>query len=218
MASARAKRQDAAETVEELLATAERLFAERGVENVALTAIVAEAGQKNRSALHYHFGSRARVLGAVMERRLAVINTRRHALLEALAADAAPADIVRADVAALGLTVLEAPWGADYISILAQVRFHPQLLGEGGPREDTLSGLRLARRLLRAAAPQIPQELLGRRFNWLADAIVFELARWMRDTALAARTRTGMDALIDDLTAFGTAGMLAPPPVKGDRK
>ncbi|MBS0409329.1 MAG: TetR family transcriptional regulator [Proteobacteria bacterium] len=218
MASARAKRQDAAETVEELLATAERLFAERGVENVALTAIVAEAGQKNRSALHYHFGSRAGVLGAVMERRLAVINARRHALLEALGPGADPAEIVRADVAALGLTVLEAPWGADYISILAQVRFHPQLLGEGGPREDTLSGLRLARRLLRAAAPQIPPELLARRFTWLADAIVFELARWMRDTAPAARTRAGMDALIDDLTAFGTAGMLAPPPVKGDRK
>jgi AcrR family transcriptional regulator len=205
-----AARSDAADTVDDLLATAERLFAERGVENVALTQIVALSGQKNRSALHYHFGSRSGVLGAVMDRRLAAINARRLALLEALPADAPPGQVVRAEIAALGLAVVEEPWGPDYISILAQVRFHPGLLGER-VSDAHLSGLRLARQRLRAAAPHLPEALVARRAGWIADAVVFELARWTRDTPLADRTAAAMSTLLDELAAFGTAGLLAPP-------
>ncbi|HLK24317.1 MAG TPA: TetR family transcriptional regulator, partial [Caulobacteraceae bacterium] len=58
-------------TTAELLDLAERMFAEGGVENVALTQIVAASSQRNRSALHYHFGSREGVLSALLDRRLA---------------------------------------------------------------------------------------------------------------------------------------------------
>lgn len=210
-ASAIGARSSAADTIEDLLATAERLFAERGVANVALTQIVAASGQKNRSALHYHFGSRGGVLSAVMDRRLAALNARRHALLGALPANASPRDIVRADISALGLAVLEEPWGPDYISILAQVRFHPSLLGESLVRDENLTALREARRRLRGAVPQIPPALIARRFGWMTDAVVFELARWSRDIAPQHRTRAAMDALIDELAAFGAAGILAAP-------
>jgi AcrR family transcriptional regulator len=211
MTSARAKRADGLETTSELVEIAERMFAERGVENVALTQIVAAAGQKNRSALHYHFGSRGGVLAAVIDRRLAAINARRLALLDALPADASAHDVVRADIAALVLTALEEPWGGDYVSILAQVRFHPQLLGESLVRDEYLSGLRLARQRLRALAPDLPLELLARRLNWLSDSTVFALARWMRDTPRPERTATAAKALTDDLVAYGTAGLLAAP-------
>jgi AcrR family transcriptional regulator len=210
-AVARARREEISETSSELLDAAERLFAEQGVENVALTQIVASTGQRNRSALHYHFGSRGGVLAAVMDRRLAAINARRHALLEALPIDAPAQHIVRADVAALVLIAVEEPWGGDYVSILAQVRFHPQLLGEHVVRDEYLSGLRLARRRLRALAPQIPVTLLARRMNWLSDSAVFALARWMRDRPPSKRSVAAAQALIDDLVAYGTAGLLAAP-------
>jgi AcrR family transcriptional regulator len=197
-------------TVEELLGVAEQLFAEQGVENVALTQIVAISGQKNRSALHYHFGSRGGVLSAVMDRRLATINARRQALLEALPANASARDIVRADIEALGKVIVEEAWGADYISILAQVRFHPSLLGENLVSDDNLTGVRQARQKLRAATPQLPPELVSRRFAWMVDAVVFALARWTRDTQPAGRTHTAMARLIEELADFGTAGLLAP--------
>lgn len=215
--SARAKRQDAAGTEGDLLATAERLFAERGVENVALTAIVAESGQKNRSALHYHFGSRAGVLEAVLDRRLAAINARRHALLEAAEAEGGVLAIVRADIAALGLVVVEEPWGPGYLSILAQVTFHPQLLGERQVLDENLSGLRRARRRIEAAAERLPSELIQRRLDWIRDSVVFAMARWVRDTPPAGRTSAAMDALVDDLAAYGAAGVLAPPPSPASR-
>src|SRR3984957_12130350 len=95
----------AAGTVDELLQTAERLFAQAGVENVALTQIVAQAGQKNRSALHYHFGSRAGVLTAVLNRRLAAINARREAMIAALPASPTVAEVLRAEIAPLAQVV-----------------------------------------------------------------------------------------------------------------
>ena len=199
-------------TVDQLLSVAERLFAERGVEHVALTHIVAESGQKNRSAVHYHFGSRAGVLTAVMSRRLAPINARRETLLDGLAAGASPVEVVRAIIAPLGLAVIEAPWGADYLSILAQVTFHPRLLGERGLDDALLSGVRRGKRRLAQVAPHLPAPLLDRRLSWLTDSVVFALARWARDTPPARRTPAAMAALIEQLAAYGTAGLLAPDP------
>ena len=205
-----------ADTVEDLhRRRPERLFAELGVANVALTQIVAEeAARKNRSALHYHFGSRGGVLSAVMDRRLASINARRMVLLEALPAKPRADEVVRAMIAALAATVVEEPWGPAYISILAQVRFHPGLLDHNLLDDESLSGVRLARRLLAAAASDVAPERLARRFAWVSDAVVFELARWSGGAAPAARTRDAVAALIDDLTIFGTAGLLAAPPAR----
>src|SRR6185312_3999925 len=204
-AAARAT-ESAAGTIEALLATAERLFAARGVENVALTQIVAASAQKNRSALHYHFGSREGVLTAVLNRRLASINARRLAALEALAADAGVAALLRATIAALGEAVVEEPWGPDYMSILAQVTFHPQLLGERAIDAALRSGIRLARTRLAAALPHLPEALLRQRLTWIIDSVVFAMARAARG---GPPGKARMTALIDQLTAFGAAGLAA---------
>ncbi len=196
-------------TVGELLDLAEQMFATQGIENVALTQIVAASSQRNRSALHYHFGSREGLLSALLDRRLAPINARREMLLDALPADPDALAIVRATVAALALTVVEEPWGRDYICIMAQVRFRPQLLGERALEDENLTGLRRTRRLMQAASAPIPAALIAERLRWLTDAVVFALARWAREPRAG---RTSMNALIERLAAFGAAGVTAPEP------
>jgi len=52
---------------ERLLLVAIRLFAERGVEAVSMRTINTEAGTKNKSAVHYHFGNKAGILAAIFE-------------------------------------------------------------------------------------------------------------------------------------------------------
>lgn len=198
-------------TADELLNVAERLFAERGVENVALTQIVAASGQKNRSALHYHFGSRDGVLTAVLNRRLGPINARREALLSALPAAAGPIEVLRAMIGGLGEIAIEEPWGPDYLSILAQVMFHPQLLGGRAVEEAGLSGMRRGRRRLIEAVGR-PEALLAQRMAWLTDSVVFALARWVQDTPPANRTPAGMAALIHQLATYGVGGLSAPDP------
>ena len=72
----------AGSTQDRLLDAATRLFAERGIDNVAIAEIVREAGQRNVSAVHYHFGSRDEVLRAVLARHVPVIAERRQQLLD----------------------------------------------------------------------------------------------------------------------------------------
>ncbi|HXQ16497.1 MAG TPA: TetR family transcriptional regulator [Caulobacteraceae bacterium] len=196
-------------TVDDLLQTAERLFARDGVENVALTQIVAQAGQRNRSALHYHFGARAGVLTAVLNRRLVAINARREAMIDALPADPTAAEVLHAEITPLAQVALEEPWGADYLSILAQVVFHPQLLGEREVEDAHLSGLRRGRALLERAAPPLSAATLDRRVRWFKNSVVFALARWMRDTPPRQRTAARLSELVDELVAYGAAGLTA---------
>lgn len=64
-----------------ILDAAERLFAERGVADVSLREIGAAAGQRNNSAVQYHFGTRDALVRALYEDRLASLNARRLELL-----------------------------------------------------------------------------------------------------------------------------------------
>jgi AcrR family transcriptional regulator len=76
-----------------LIETAERLFAERGVNGVSLREIGAEAGQRNTGAVRYHFGSKEGLLDAVFRHRMERINPRREAMLAALDADGRGSDV-----------------------------------------------------------------------------------------------------------------------------
>ncbi len=73
---------DATSTRDKLLDAAARLFAERGIDNVSLAEVVRTAGQRNASAVQYHFGNRDEVLRAVLARHVPVIAERRVELLD----------------------------------------------------------------------------------------------------------------------------------------
>jgi AcrR family transcriptional regulator len=203
-------RADSRQTVDELLDLAERLFAKHGVEQVPLTRIVASSSQKNRSALHYHFGSREGMLAAVLDRRLKRINALRQDMLEQVSDDSRLSDTVRAFVAPLCFVVLNEPWGPDYISVLAQVSFHPRLLGERSVDDANISALRECKRLIGQALPDVPRKVLSHRLKWFTDSVVLAIARWTRETPKSAWTRSNMEQLSNDLIAYGLAGLSAP--------
>ncbi len=65
---------------------AESLIANRGVENVSIRDIVNAAGQKNESALQYHFKNFTGLIDAIHEQRSKQIQAKRAELLQALLA------------------------------------------------------------------------------------------------------------------------------------
>jgi AcrR family transcriptional regulator len=67
-------------TKELLVLTAERLFAVHGVDGVSLRQIGAEAGMANHSAVQYHFGSKNRLVDAILVNRLTYLAQRRELL------------------------------------------------------------------------------------------------------------------------------------------
>jgi AcrR family transcriptional regulator len=78
----RAARSKATQTA--LMRAAEKLIAERGMQNVSLRDIVAAAGQKNESALQYHFKNFSGLINTIHAERSAETQTKRAELLDEL--------------------------------------------------------------------------------------------------------------------------------------
>jgi len=95
--------QTAQSTADKLLDAAARLFAERGIENVSAAEIVRAAGQRNASAVIYHFGTRDDLLLAVLAREIPALAERRRELLER----AHRSDAMRAEAEAIVRPVTE---------------------------------------------------------------------------------------------------------------
>lgn len=78
------------DTKMDLLLAAERLFAIQGLAATTIRQINVEAGQKNSSAIHYHFGSRDAILDAILAFRVTPANELRARLLEEARAGGEP--------------------------------------------------------------------------------------------------------------------------------
>lgn len=111
---------DATATREALLRQAERLFARRGLYQVQVREIVQAAGQRNVSALNYHFGSREGVLDAILSRHGDPTDVARGELLAVVGRDAMSRDLVAALVVPYAAH-LATPEGRDYLRIVAQL-------------------------------------------------------------------------------------------------
>lgn len=113
---------------ERLLVTAERLIAERGAA-VPLQEIVEAAGQRNRSAIGYHFGSREGLVTAILERRLSQLADRQVELLLDHERSGRPDDVpALTDI--LVRPMFEVPYAdgsTHYASFLEQVRHLPEV-------------------------------------------------------------------------------------------
>lgn len=75
-----------------LIETAERLFAERGIDAVSLREIRLAAGQSNSSVVTYHFGSKVGLIQAILDYRRNDIKRDRDAMIEQMRADGTESD------------------------------------------------------------------------------------------------------------------------------
>lgn len=73
-------------TRELIMATAERMFAERGVHEVSNRQISEAAGQGNNTAVGYHFGTKTDLVRAIVRKHSEPIEARRRELLAEVAA------------------------------------------------------------------------------------------------------------------------------------
>lgn len=175
--SARAGRPAGREARSRLLVTAERLFAQRGIDAVSVREILDEAGQRNKNAAQYYFGGRDGLISALANSRSEVLNARRMALLDDIEADGRQGD-VRALCHALvqPLTeTLDEP-GNHFIGFLAryQLDHSRQLLSRSVDPTVVESYLRAAA-LLRTATG-LPKQAFAIRFSLAVDMCLLGLA------------------------------------------
>lgn len=167
-----------------MIDAAERLIAERGLSALSLREVATESGQRNHSAVQYHFGSRAGLVEAVFDTRMRPIDARRAEMLAGLEACGRTGDL-----AALSEIVVrplaEAVMGDSpgwYGRFLAEVqRSEPELLTVDRP---VMASLHRVGELSVAAMVDVPAELRSER---LVVAIRSAVAMLADRELLAAR-------------------------------
>ncbi|WP_155940168.1 MULTISPECIES: TetR/AcrR family transcriptional regulator [unclassified Mycobacteroides] len=161
----------------QLLLAAERLIAERGPD-VALRDVATAAGNRNNSAVHYHFGSRDGLIEAIIEYRQTPLENIRMALL-AEHETASAKDDLTALVSILVRPLFDVPYAdgpSHYARFLQRIRDHPdvpqtQLSAERWPATKILT-TRLHRALTHLPVPARTPRLFAMAsvmFTLLAD-------------------------------------------------
>ncbi|PCI64606.1 MAG: hypothetical protein COB37_00635 [Kordiimonadales bacterium] len=117
------KRADATRAA--LMAAAERLIAQKGIAEVSTRDILKEAGQKNQSALQYHFGSRGALINSAINARTHQLDAYREALMDALSDKPSLYDVLVTIVRPLCNLVEDDEAGKNYIIFLSQAITQP---------------------------------------------------------------------------------------------
>jgi len=110
-------------TRDALIRAAETLFADCGIEGVSINTITRAAGQNNRNAVQYHFGSKHGLLQAIFDKHGPGLTARREALLDELqGVDMSPARRI-ASILVLPLVekLDDEDGGAAYVHISAEL-------------------------------------------------------------------------------------------------
>ena len=187
---------DAAETRRLLLDTAERLMAERGADGVSMREISTAAGQANNNAAQYHFGSRERLIEAVLDRRMAPIDERRAAMIAALGPEATLEDLVRTVVVPLAEASRRHKHYIGFFAQLRSSRRYGHLVTHGRPRTSSFLDVRdqIDARLLALTADERSQR------RWLCGSlIVHAIAEFVATPAEQPYER--WDGLVDGIVA-----------------
>jgi len=207
---------DASHTREKLLDAAARAFAEDGVFNASLIEITRKAGQRNRAALHYHFGSRNGVLCAVIDRHAAVLARREGELLEI--ASHAPENDVAVVIEAIvrpAAELAESGWrGRCCLLIVAELagedpaqysdELRDVLARTGGNEVYALLATRMA---------DVSDDVRIERFALITTFIlraVADRARLLGRRGRKGRPQLEYEAFVRNLVAMAAAAMSAP--------
>ena len=190
-----------ADTRDRLIAAAEELLAANGIQAVSMREIVRASGSRNTTALQYHFGDRAGLMRAVLEKHHLDVDTRRHAMLDAYDSDG-EADLwalASALVQPLAAKLADPDGGSAYLQILAELTNRPQPALDPAMFDDPEDSMF---RWRDAVAPLLSDDALRlhRRFVALRFAVV-ELAR-RADSAPHTDDRLFVSHLIDLVAAL----------------
>ena len=150
------------ETRELILATAERLFAQHGVEAVSNRQVSEAAGQSNNFAVGYHFGTKDDLVVAIVRRQSEPIERRRIDMLAKVSGSPELRDWISCLVRPITEHLAAQGSPTWYARFIAQVMTHPSLRKlvvneavSSRPMQQTIEG---TLRLVPELPPEVRQE------------------------------------------------------------
>jgi AcrR family transcriptional regulator len=167
-------RQVATDTRSRLIAAAEQLFAERGIDAVSLREITRASGARNVIALQYHFDDRDGLVQAILAKHLPEIDARRAALLDELEPTGADLrGLAGALVRPLASKLADPDGGPEFLQVWAELLNRPSR-----PMPRTPGDIDSLERWRQAVEPFLAEDAarLHRRFTAILHT-AFELSR-----------------------------------------
>ncbi|WNG49549.1 TetR/AcrR family transcriptional regulator [Archangium minus] len=202
------------ETRELILVTAERLFAEHGVEAISNRQVSEAAGQSNNFAVGYHFGSKEELVVAIVRRHSESVERRRAEMLAEITGSPDLRDWVSCLVrpATEHLASLGIPsW---YARFIAQVTTHPALRERVRKESFTSQSMQQAHEGMFRLIPRLPEDVRQERNDMGRMLVVHMCAE--RERALHEGTasphstwESTTDSLVDALVGLWLAPVTA---------
>lgn len=199
-----------------LLHAAEALFVENGIDGTSSREIARRAGQKNHSAVNYHFGSFEGLVDALIEYRVAPVNRLREEQLAALLErDPLPPlrELVGLMLRPMAAQLLAPGGRTHYLNLVSQLlsRSHwRELFMHNRSRASTLQAI--ADLAVQHLQHSLPAAIYEERLRLLGTHIVHCVAEW--DTQLRngelPRDPAALEWRIEDFINYSLAGLTAP--------
>jgi AcrR family transcriptional regulator len=203
---------DATVTRERLLRAGERLFAERGIDGVTVREINQLAGQRNSSALHYHFGSREGLLNEIRAQHREPIEERRVAMLDTLEREQRTDDL-RALVETIVYPFaaeLATDSGRDYLRILPQLTGRLRMPVGKIPPSFGPHGIRRTVRYAHRCFPEFEPTVREERLAVVMEFATNMIARRAQEIEVGVAFRFPEERFISNLVDMAVGSLVTP--------
>ena len=175
-----------------LVEAANRAFAEHGILGASLVEVTRQAGQRNRGAVHYHFGGRDELLAAVLEQHAEFLAKREGELLAV--ARSRPHGDVASVVEAVVRPAVElaesGESGRNYLSIVGElIEMDPESRAESVEAMLARTGGYEVYDVLAERVPAMDEELRTERFALMTSFVIGSVARRVRAKAIGPGAR-----------------------------
>lgn len=173
-------RADATRTA--LIEAAERLIAEKGLADVSTREILQEAGQRNQSALQYHFGSKKGLIGATINERTKQLDRERLRMLDEIGDNPSLRQLFEVLILPLGDLMKEKAAGANYLNFLSQAITQPNWNLRRVLEEFDINGMIRTYNHLNDKMGHLSDEDKIARQSIMFDFTILAVRRWSMET------------------------------------
>jgi AcrR family transcriptional regulator len=205
----------AAGTRVKIMEAAERLFAEGGIDGIALREIAVAADQANNTAVQYHFGSKENLVYEIFKYRTHLFEAQRAEMLERAerAGRLMDARVLLEVLCLPHLSIADENGAHPYSAFLAQYLTRSRADGIRHPYDDPevlMPALRRVRSLIVQRVHYLPPRLLRLRVSLCKLMFLNMLMR--RDNGFPRPDEDiSLRKLVDDTLTLMTAALTAPP-------
>ena len=192
-----------------LVDSGRRLFATTGVFATSLKSVIEGAGQRNTSALHYHFGGRRGLLDAIIDASNAEIEAERKDLLDAATAPAGLYQLVDAVVLPQA-RLLHRPEGQQFLAIISQLS---DLFDRWESSATPPQALRAFTAIKASLPPALDDSLCHERVTRFLELVSEALGSRARQVEAGRSPALLHDAWVANLIAMAVGALRASPDV-----